>query len=147
MVDVGYFINGRHGVIRNVIPISNIKTEHLCFIQADGEEQYALKKENVEYVIPSDIDCISGKLVFDKDSVTEYSADGDVIMKGRYVEGKNLLPPKSMTFAEKFKEVFGFEPNAYATLCDVVNCNSKENCQGCPYDNFDWDDPYVKAEV
>lgn len=60
MVDVGYFINGRHGVIRKVTPISNTKTEHLCFIQADGEEQYALKKEDIEYVIPSEIDCVSG---------------------------------------------------------------------------------------
>ena len=50
MVDVGYFINGRHGVIRKVTPISNTKTEHLCFMHADsnadGKEQYALKKEN-----------------------------------------------------------------------------------------------------
>lgn len=60
MVDVGYFINGRHGVIRKVTQISNTKTEHLCFIQADGEEQYALKKEDIEYVIPSEIDCVSG---------------------------------------------------------------------------------------
>ena len=44
MVDVGYFINGRHGVIRKVTPISNTKTEHLCFMHADSEEQYALKK-------------------------------------------------------------------------------------------------------
>ena len=85
MVDVGYYIDGKHGVIRKVMPISNTKTEHLCFIEADGEEQYALKKENIEYVIPSDIDCVSGKIVFDKDGVTEYGADGSVVMKGRYI--------------------------------------------------------------
>ena len=51
-VDVGYFIDGRHGVIRNVTPLSNTTTEHLCFMQADGEEQYALKKEDIDYVIP-----------------------------------------------------------------------------------------------
>ena len=150
MVDVGYCINGKHGVIRNVMPISNTKTEHLCFIQANGEEQYALKKENIEYVIPSDIDNVSGKIVFDEDGVTEYSADGSVVMKGRYVEDKNLLPPKPMTFADKFKEVFGYEPNKDIFLCDVINCRSssrKDGCIGCPFKHNNWDDPYVKAEV
>lgn len=88
MVDVGYFINHKHGVIRNVMPISNTKTEHLCFVSclpnANGEEQYALKKEDIEYVIPSN--CVSGKIVFDKDGVTEYGADGSVVMKGKYIE-------------------------------------------------------------
>ena len=59
MVDVGYFINGRHGVIENVMPIVNDKTGHLVFAQVDGEEQYAIKKEDIEYVIPHEVDsCI-----------------------------------------------------------------------------------------
>lgn len=56
MVDVGYFINGRHGVIKNVMQITNNITEHLCFVQVNGEEQYAIKKENIEYVIPHEVD-------------------------------------------------------------------------------------------
>lgn len=144
MVDVGYCIDGKHGVIRNVMPISNTKTEHLCFIQDNGEEQYALKKEDIEYVIPSDIDCVSGKIVFDKDGVTEYSEDGSVVMKGRYVENKNLLPPKPITFAEKFEEVFGFEPNKRYGVCSVMNCDCNDSCNECPYEDNDWDAPYVK---
>jgi hypothetical protein len=143
MVDVGYFINRKHGVIRNVIPISNTKTEHLCFVQANGEEQYALKKEDIEYVIPSDINCVSGKIVFDKDGVTEYGADGSVVMKGRYVEDK------PMTNAEKFKEVFGIEVNRNVVedVCSAVLCDNFSNCDECPYrDRYNWDDPYVKAE-
>lgn len=56
MVDVGYFINGRHGVIKNVMPIVNNTTEHLCFAEVNGEEQYAIKKENIEYVIPHEVE-------------------------------------------------------------------------------------------
>ena len=147
MVDVGYCINGKHGVIRNVIPMANTVTNHLTFANVANDEQYALKKENIEYVIPSDIDNVSGKIVFDKDGVTEYDEDGSVVMKGRYVENKNLLPPKPITFAEKFKEVFGFEPSRYNSACDVMNCDCRDTCQGCLYENSDWDDPYVKAEV
>ena len=140
MVDVGYFIDGRHGVIRNVTPLSNTTTEHLCFMQANGEEQYALKKENIEYVIPSDIDCVSGKIVFDKDGVTEYNEDGSVTMRGRYVENKNLLPPKPMTNEEKFKEVFGFEPNTALTMCDLASCDNFACGDNCPYAEicYDW---------
>lgn len=133
MVDVGYFINGKHGVIKNVIPMANTKTEHLCFMQ--GEEQYALKKEHIEYVIPSE------KVVFDKDGIIEYNTDGSVVVQC----SKNLLPP--MTFADKFKEVFGFEPNRSWDICDSVNCDCREDCNGCIYDIFHWDDTYVKAEV
>lgn len=93
MVDVGYFINHKHGVIRNVMPISNTNTEHLCFAQVNGEEQYAIKKDNIEYVIPSDIDNV-GSLYTEKK------------MNGLC---QKVDPP--MTFAEKFKEVFGFEPD------------------------------------
>ena len=52
MLDVGYNIDGRHGVIRNVVPLLNTTTEHLCFEAIDKYEQYALKKENIDYVIP-----------------------------------------------------------------------------------------------
>ena len=125
MVNVGYCIDGKHGMIRNVIPILNTKTEHLCFTQVNGEEQYAIKKENIEYVILSDIDCVNGKIVFDKDGVTD----------------------NPVTFAEKFKEVFGFEPDKYKSMCDMVDCDCRGVCQGCPYRDWDWDEPYVKEEV
>ena len=48
MVDVGYFIRGRHGGIKNVMQITNNITEHLCFVQVNGEEQYAIKKEDID---------------------------------------------------------------------------------------------------
>lgn len=57
MVDVGYNIDGRRGVIRNVVPLSNTATEHLCFVEAKGDEQYALKKENIDYVVPHEATC------------------------------------------------------------------------------------------
>lgn len=51
MVDVGYCIDGKHGIIRNVTQIGNHATDHLVFENNDGE-QYALKKTDIEYVIP-----------------------------------------------------------------------------------------------
>ena len=73
MVDVGYCINGKHGVIWSVIPISNTKTEHLCFIKANGEEQYALKKEDIEYVIPSDSYLSDGSVVTNDEGRFDYN--------------------------------------------------------------------------
>lgn len=148
MVDVGYCIDGKRGVIRNVKFNRMDRGFDAVWCEGKQEELYRLKFENIEYIIPSDIDNVSGKIVFDKDGVTEYGADGSVVMKGRYVENKNLLPPTPMTFAEKFKEVFGFEPSRCNKICDVMNCNYfHDKCQGCPYEDNDWDKPYVKAEV
>lgn len=53
MVDVGYDINGKKGVIRNVVPMANTVTKHLVFGSIDNDEQYAIKKEYIDYVIPS----------------------------------------------------------------------------------------------
>ena len=66
MVDVGYNIDGRHGVIRNVVPLANTTTEHLCFTEVRGDEQYALKKYNIDYVIPheEEITCEEDKMTF-----------------------------------------------------------------------------------
>ena len=150
MVDVGYCIDGKRGVIRNVKLNRMDRGIDAVWCEGNQEELYRLKFENIEYIIPSDIDNVSGKIVFDKDGVTEYSADGSVVMKGRYVEDKNLLLPKPITFAEKFKEVFGYEPNKDIFLCDVINCSSssrRDGCIGCPFKHNNWDDPYVKAEV
>ena len=141
MVDVGYCINGKRGVIRNVSLTANPYSDHRVFTSADCKEQYCMKVDNIEYIIPSDIDSVSGKIVFDKDGVTEYSADGSVVMKGKYIEDKPI------TFAEKFKEVFGYEPDKYKAMCDTVNCDCRDSCQGCLYENWDWDEPYVKADV
>ena len=140
MVDVGYCIDGKHGVIRKVMPISNTKTEHLCFIQADGEEQYALKKEDIEYVIPHEEEHIM--IMGDKDGWYESSYTEE-----RMIELCQKVDPP-ITFAEKFKEVFGYEPNRCYNICDVMNCNYfHDDCQKCPYKDNDWDEPYVKAEV
>ena len=157
MVDVGYFIDGRHGVIRSVWSCANSKTSdmHVTYIGDDGEV-YVLKYEDIEYVIPHEKEVVAnnethgGKIVFDKDGVTEYGTDGSVIMKGRYVENKNLLPPKPMTNAEKFKEVFGFEPikESLCELFGVDECKQYTICQGCPLEGHcEWGDPYVKKEV
>ena len=135
MVDVGYFINHKHGVIRNVMPISNTNTEHLCFAQVNGEEQYAIKKENIEYVIPSNIDNV-GSLYTEKKT-----------------NGLCQKVDPSMTFAEKFEEVFGFEPDRQIIddVCAAVNCDEINDCNKCPLYGVDkhcvdWDDPY-KNEV
>ena len=42
MVDVGYFIDGRHGVIRNVSLTANPYSDHRVFTSADCTEQYLL---------------------------------------------------------------------------------------------------------
>ena len=141
MVDVGYFIDGRHGVIRNVMQMSNKTTEHLCFTQIDGDEQYALKKENIEYVIPHEMSC--QEIADGLKQAKEYMDDS---VKENWEEDDEPL----MTFAEKFKEVFGFEPNVkgFSSLCEIMNCDCRDNCQGCLYDNNnDWDAPYMKPEV
>ena len=140
MVDVGYFINGRHGVIRNVTPLSNTKTEHLCFMQADGEEQYALKKEDIEYVIPHEEE--NTMIIGDKDGWYE----------SPYTEEKMIelcqKVDSPMTFAEKFEEVFGYKPNRNIHVCDIMDCNNEHCCCGsCAYCDDYWDAPYVKAEV
>lgn len=129
MVDVGYCINGKHGVIWSVIPISNTKTEHLCFIKANGEEQYALKKEDIEYVIPHEEEY-------------KWYTEEQMIALCQSVD-------KPLTNAEKFKEVFGFEPDrSECNMCDIMDCVDKiDSCKYCPYQNNDWDAPYVKAEV
>jgi hypothetical protein len=63
MVDVGYDINGKKGIIRNVVPIVNTVTNHLIFGNIDNDEQYAIKKEYIDYVIPSDIDKEDDKII------------------------------------------------------------------------------------
>lgn len=142
MVDVGYFINGRHGVIWNVAQLSNTKTEHLCFIQADGDEQYALKKEDIEYVIPHEEE--NTMIIGDKDGWYE----------GSYTEEKMIeLCQKidtPITNAEKFKEFFGFEPSK-DSLCELFgdsNCRKYPACMRCPLDGHcEWDDEYKKVEI
>lgn len=138
MVDVGYNIDGRHGVIRNVVPLANTVTEHLCFTEVKGDEQYALKKENIDYVIPHEATCEDIAKGLEKQ--VQYC---DAVKKN-YEEDK-------MTFAEKFKEVFGLEPNKNNYLCDVVDCEGI-HCSRCSLSNgtdkFDnWYSPYKKIEV
>ena len=131
MIDVGYFIDGRHGVIKNVSPASNPYTKQLVFTSVDCKEQYVIKREDVEYIIPHETNTKNfGKIVFDKDGI-----DGSVVMRGKYVE-------KPLTNAEKFKEVFGFEPNKtrIAEVCDMLDCRDTI-CEDCPYHNkVRWND-------
>ena len=137
MVDVGYFIDGRHGVIRNVSLTTNPYSDHRVFTSADCTEQYCMKVDNIEYVIPHEEEC----KVNVEDVCKPYTEE-------RMIELCQSVD-KPLTNAEKFKEVFGFEPNRdNFSLCDMMHCNyCKDYCQGCPCDNNNWDDPYVKAEV
>lgn len=134
MVDVGYNIDGRHGVIRNVVPLSNTATEHLCFTEVRGDEQYALKKENIDYVIPHE------------DKVTCEDIAKGLEKQAQYC---NAVKENEMTFAEKFKEAFGLEPTRSISLCDIVNCEGIQ-CSECSLRSdtrFSWSSPYKKIEV
>lgn len=72
MVDVGYFIDGRHGVIRNVSPTSNPYTEHLVFTSADCKEQYSIKYKDVDYIIPHEENTV---IAGNKDGWHEYTEE------------------------------------------------------------------------
>ena len=131
MVDVGYCINGKHGVIRNVSLTVNPYSDHRVFTSADCKEQYCMKVDNIEYIIPSDIDNV-----------------GSLYTEEKMIELCQKVDPP-MTFAEKFKEVFGYEVDRITVedICSVVNCDNID-CDKCPYhDKYNWDEPYVKAEV
>ena len=47
---------------------------------------------------------------------------------------------KPLTNAEKFKEVFGFEPNMGLTMCDLASCGDYVcSSSHCPYEEHcDW---------
>lgn len=136
MVDVGYNINGKHGVIRNVWSCANSKTGDIQVTYTDNSgEVYVLRYEDVEYVIPHE------------EENTIVVGDKDGWYKSSYTEEKMIElcqkvdPP--LTFADKFKEVFGFRPNnKNYSLCEIMDCNGRDGCQGCPYDCREWDDPY-----
>lgn len=134
MVDVGYFINGRHGVIRNVSLTANPHSDHRVFTSADCTEQYCMKVNDIEYIIPSDIDNI-----------------GSFYTEEKMIELCQKVDPP-MTNGEKFKEVFGFKPDADSveSLCEMYRnrCAKFEHCDNCPLNNHcEWNDPYVKIEV
>ena len=133
MVDVGYFIDGRHGVIKAVKFDKNDISNHLVFSN-DDNEQYALYAENIEYIIPHE---------------EEYKVNvGDVCKS--YTEEQMIelcqSVDKPLTNAEKFKEVFGLEPDRseVAEVCDMVDCRYI-SCQNCPhYNKGHWDDKWEK---
>ena len=141
MVDVGYFINGKHGVIRNVSLTANPYSDHRVFTSADCAEQYCMKVDDIEYIIPHEEE--NTMIIGDKDGWYE-----SPYTEEKMIELCQKVDPP-ITFAEKFKEVFGFEPDKYKSMCDIINCNCKDSCQGCLYENWDWDVPYicVKSEV
>ena len=57
-VDVGYYLDYcGHRVLKNVTQICNTRTnKHLVFID-DDETQYALKYEDIEFVVPHEEEC------------------------------------------------------------------------------------------
>lgn len=67
MVDVGYCIDGKRGIITNVMQIGNHATDHLVF--AKDDEQYAIKKTDIEYVIPHE--CFEERLKTNKEKFEE----------------------------------------------------------------------------
>lgn len=52
-----------------------------------------------------------------------------------------------MTNKEKFKRIFGFEPNDSVCLLDksYSSCNSFDYCYYCPMNNW-WDKKYTKPK-
>lgn len=127
MVDVGYFIDGRHGVIRNVSLTANPYSDHRVFTSADCTEQYCMKVNDIEYIIPHE-------------EVCKPYTEEQMIALCQSVD-------KPLTNAEKFKEVFGFEPNV-DSLCDIMSdsdCGKYPNCSGCPIrKHCEWDDKWEK---
>ena len=123
MVDVGYFIDGRHGVIKAVKMKSYSDTlKYMSF--TDGDIIFKLNYENIEYIIPHE-------------EVCKPYTEEQMIALCQSVD-------KPLTNAEKFKEVFGFEPNRYYSLCEVIECGNRENCRGCQHDEKGWDDEWEK---
>lgn len=120
MVDVGYCIDGRRGIISNVMQIGNHAIDHLVFARDD--EQYALKKTDIEYVIPHE------------DYIRE---------EPRPVESKSVLEAinefnlKPMTNKEKFEEVFGMPPKDNLSICDIVDCRG-HHCDDCKFKFKPW---------
>ena len=123
MVDVGYCIDGKRGIISNVTQISNHATDHLVF--AKDDEQYALKKTDIEYVIPHEEikatsipyvePYVKSKTVLDAINEFEFNAKSE---------------PK--TNREKFEEVFGMPPKDNLSICDIVDCK-RSYCDGCKF--------------
>lgn len=133
MVDVGYFIDGRHGVIRNVSLTVNPYSDHRVFTSADCTEQYCMKVDNIEYIIPHEEECRA-------EEVCKPYTEEQMIELCQSVD-------KPVTNAEKFKEVFGFEVNRNVVedVCSMVNCNNMDDCNKCPYGSrYNWDDKWEK---
>ncbi len=126
MVDVGYFINGRHGVIRNC-EIHNYSDTMKYIRFKKGNDIYVMQYKDIEYIIPHEEETI-------REEVVE-----------NYIKDEF----KSITNAEKFKEVFGFEPSK-DSLCELFgdsNCRKYPACMRCPLDGHcEWDDEYRKIE-
>lgn len=128
MVDVGYFIDGRHGVIRNVkIKRYSDSMKYMVFTDMIDCNIYKLDYENIEYIIPHEEEC----KVNVEDVCKPYTEE-------RMIELCQSVD-KPLTNAEKFKEVFGFKPNTGLTMCDLASCNDY-SCSNCPYEKicYDW---------
>lgn len=118
MVDVGYFIDGKHGVIRNVSLTANPYSDYRVFTSTDCTEQYCMKVDDIEYIIPHE--------------------EEQMITPCQSVD-------KPMTYKEKFVEVFGYEPDTdkLESPCDMFNCIGVR-CNECKYGHmkWHWDDEY-----
>ena len=129
MVDVGYFIEGRHGVIK-AVKMKNYSDTLKYMSFTDGDIIFKLNYENIEYIIPHE-------------EVCKPYTEEQMIALCQSVD----KPP---TNAEKFKEVFGFEPSNkdVGALCDIMSdsdCGKYPNCSGCPIRRHcEWDDKWEK---
>lgn len=135
MVDVGFYLLG-HNRTLNKVDNLGISEKQNCYIFKDrGGTEYLIPIESVEYIIPHEEECV--------ECVEENRPSWDVTVKLKDTDNP-------LTNAEKFKEVFGFEVNrdVVADICSVIKCDGINDCDDCPYhDRYEWDDPYVKAEV
>ena len=116
MVDVGYFIDGKCGVIKNVEANEHDRGMDSIWFKNSNGELCRLKFSDIIYIIPHEEEC------------KEHTEEAD----------------KPLTNAEKFKEVFGYEPNMGLSMCDLASCDNYR-CNNCPYEEHCnwWNEKYT----
>lgn len=125
MVDVGYFIDGRHGVIRNVKATHNDRGLDAIWFENEEEELYRLKFKDIEYIIPHEQECKA-------EEICKPYTEEEMIKLCQSVD-------KPMTYKEKFVEVFGYEPDTdkLEGVCDMFDC-TEARCAECKYGHMKW---------
>ena len=135
MVDVGYFIDGRHGVIRNVD--ERRLSSAFCEFENSDREKFIIQTKDIEYVIPHEEECT----VNAEEVCKPYTEE-------QMIELCNKVHPP-ITNEEKFEEVFGFKPNKdeVDSLCNLYAPCDRIDCAECPiHKHARWDGEYKRVE-